>query len=286
MMLATDLAAHWNLHPVPRRREWRGRCPACGYDGAAVLTERNGRPLLWCASCQDRAALVAMLKGAGGDVSPPAFAREPVPVADSSWKRRRALAIWNGAEPIPGTPAERYLRRRALPELVNVPALRFRADTPRPGGGRHAAMLALVVDVAGNPMAAHRTFITPDGRKAFGEPVKASLGSVMGGAIRLAPPAPEIAIAEGIETSAAAGIILGLPAWSAISAGNLARALVLPPAMRSVVIAADHDPAGRRAADLAAERWRAEGRRVRIAMPDRLGDDFADVLMRREGGAA
>ena len=233
MMLATDLAARWNLRPVPGRREWRGTCPACGYDGAAVLSERQGRPLLWCASCQDRGAMVAALKEAGGEASPPAFAREPIPAGAGEWKRKRALAIWNGAEPIPGTPAETYLRRRALAELVNAPALRFRADTPRPGGGRHAAMLALVVDAAGEPMAAHRTFLAADGRKADVEPVKASLGSVMGGAIRLAPQAPEIAIGEGIETSAAAGIVLGLPAWSAVSAGNLARALVLPAAVRA-----------------------------------------------------
>ena len=283
MMLATNIAAHWNLRPVPGRREWRGDCPACGYDGAAVLSERNGRPLLWCASCQDRDALLATLKGVGGDVSPPAFAREPIPAAGDGWKRKRALAVWNGAGPISGTPAETYLRRRALPGLVCSPALRFRADTPRPGGGRHAAMLAQVVDVAGEPMAAHRTFLAPNGDKAPVEPVRASLGSVMGGAIRLAPAAPEIVIGEGIETSAAAGIILGLPAWSAISAGNLARALVLPPAVRSVVIAADHDPPGRRAADLAAERWRAEGRRVRIALPDREGEDFADLLAREAG---
>ena len=90
-------------------------------------------------------------------------------------------------------------------------------------------------------------------------------------------------IGEGIETSAAAGILLGLPSWASISAGNLARALTLPPEVRRVVIAADHDAPGRLAAKEAALRWRAEGRAVRIALPDRPGDDFADVLIARGG---
>ena len=84
-------------------------------------------------------------------------------------------------------------------------------------------------------------------------------------------------IGEGIETSASAGRMLGLPAWSALSAGNLGNGLVLPPEVRSVVIAADPDESGQKAAREAWRRWTAEGRRVRIAMPNAAGD-FNDVL--------
>ncbi len=286
MTTATELAAQWNLRAIPGRREWRGTCPLCGYASAAMLTERNGRPLAWCASCQDRDGFAALIRGTVVSTPPP----DPKPERDAEAvrkrRRKRALALWNGAEPIPGTPAERYLCCRALPQFVHVPALRFRADTPHPGGGRHAAMLAVIVDIAGSPMAAHRTFIGPDGHKAALEPVKASLGHVKGGAIRLAPEAPEITIGEGIETSAAAGVLLGLPAWAAVSAGNLARHVQLPPTVRRIVIAADNDGPGQRAALDAARRWRTEGREVRIVVPDRAGEDFADVLLHRVGGAA
>ena len=119
-----------------------------------------------------------------------------------------------------------------------------------------------------------------DGRKATVTPVKASLGPIWGGAIRLQDPDPgqSIVIGEGIETSASAGCLMGLPAWAAISAGNLANALVLPPEVRRVVIAADPDDAGRRAARDAWIRWTAEGRKVRIALPDGAGD-FNDLLL-------
>jgi putative DNA primase/helicase len=104
---------------------------------------------------------------------------------------------------------------------------------------------------------------------------------VWGGAIRLDPEAPEIAIGEGIESSASAGRLLDLPAWAALSAGNMARGLILPPLVRAVVIAADADEAGQKAAEAAAARWRAEGRRVRIARPDKPGHDFNDILAER-----
>ena len=53
--------------------------------------------------------------------------------------------------------------------------------------------------------------------------------------------------------------------------------------MREVIILADHDAngAGERAAYAAAERWIAEGRRVRLALPPLPGADFNDVLLGR-----
>jgi hypothetical protein len=74
---------------------------------------------------------------------------------------------------------------------------------------------------------------------------------------------------------------MGLPAWAAISAGNLAKGLMLPPEARHVVIAADPDEAGKRAARDAWLRWRAEGRTVQIATPYGTGD-FNDLLCARE----
>ena len=93
--------------------------------------------------------------------------------------------------------------------------------------------------------------------------------------------APEMLVAEGIETAASAGVLLGLPAWAALSAGNMAAAMVLPPDVRTVTIAADPDGPGRKAAQDAAARWRAEGRTVRIATPDRPDQDFNDLLLER-----
>jgi phage/plasmid primase-like uncharacterized protein len=204
--------------------------------------------------------------------------------ADRQRKTEIALRTWHGSDCAMGTPAERYLASRGLAELAASPVLRFRADTWHPESGRYPAMVALVCDAAGQPVAVHRTYLRRDGiGKANVEPTKASIGPVWGGAIRLYSTAADkpLVIAEGIETAGAAGRLMGLPAWAAISAGNLAKGLVLPAEARRVVIAADPDDAGRKAAREAWLRWRAEGREVSIALPDGTGD-FADLLMARE----
>jgi phage/plasmid primase-like uncharacterized protein len=128
-------------------------------------------------------------------------------------------------------------------------------------------------------MAVHRTFLTSDGRKAGVEPARASLGPVWGGAIRLHPFAPDkpLILGEGVESAASAGRMMGLPAWAAVSAGNLAAGVLLPPEARRVVVAADPDAAGTNAARDAWTRWTAEGREVRIALPDGAWD-FNDLI--------
>jgi phage/plasmid primase-like uncharacterized protein len=145
-------------------------------------------------------------------------------------------------------------------------------------------MVALVSDMNGAPLAIHRTYLRRDGSgKADVEPPRAALGPIWGGAVRLYDHDPDepLVIAEGLETAASAGLLLGFPAWAAISAGNLAKGLVLPREACRVVIAADPDGPGRAAARDAWFRWRAESREVRVAVPDGPGD-FNDLLLTRE----
>jgi len=61
------------------------------------------------------------------------------------------------------------------------------------------------------------------------------------------------------------------------------KSLVLPAIVREITVLADHDAngAGEGAARVAAQRWIAEGRLVRMAMPEELGWDFNDVLLGR-----
>jgi putative DNA primase/helicase len=283
-MYAADVARRLGLHRYPR--SWRGRCPACDYAGTfSVRAGRDGRALLFCANCQDRDALVEAVVRATGQERQ----REPRDDRDLAASRQRkqdaALRLWRGSESATGTPADRYLTARGLPGLAAAHALRFRSDTPHPEGGKLPALIALVCDVAGAPLGIHRTFLARDGSKSRTEPAKASLGPVRSGAIRLdalSADAP-LVVGEGIETSASAGRLMGLPAWSAVSAGNLAKALMLPPEVARVIVAADPDNAGRMAARDAWSRWRAEGRNVQIATPDGTGD-FNDLLRRREVG--
>jgi putative DNA primase/helicase len=275
---AEDIAAHLGLKRYPR--SWRGRCPARGYASTfSVRAGREGRALLFCASCRDRDALAQAVALASGQDRPSDPRADRDEVARRQRSQDRALALWSGSDSLLGTSAAKYLVGRRLNALTVSPALRFRADTPHPEDGRYPALIALIQNADGVPIAIHRTFLTRDGRKANVGPGKASLGPTWGGAIRLQAIDPDkpLVIGEGIETSASAGLLLGLPAWAAISAGNLAKGLELPSQVRRIVIAADPDDAGRGAARAAWFRWCAEGREVKIAVPDGTGD-FNDLV--------
>jgi phage/plasmid primase-like uncharacterized protein len=274
-----------NLSALPTRREWRGDCPSCGYRAGFALKEKAGRALWWCVSCRDREAVSAAVRralGWGGSRPAPSTGRTSFGAADAT-RSACALALWAEAVPLPGTIGEAYLAARGLPDFAS-PALRHHPACPHPCGAKLPALVALVADATtGAPRAIHRTYLRQDGAgKAAVEPQKATLGPVAGGVVMLDAPraGTQLVVAEGIETAASAGLLIGAPAWSAVSAGNLA-ALDLPAGVARVVVAADPDGPGQRAAWQAAERWRAEGRQVRVATPDDPADDFNDLLRRR-----
>lgn len=89
---------------------------------------------------------------------------------------------------------------------------------------------------------------------------------VSGCAVRLAPVAREMIIAEGIEDALTLQQELGIPAWAAAGAGMLQRVLI-PEGATSIIIGADRDDAGEAAAQAVAQRLAAEGRTVRIIRP-------------------
>jgi hypothetical protein len=144
------------------------------------------------------------------------------------------------------------------------------------------AMICVLQDVHGHPVAVHQTYLThaEPVRKAPVEPLRAMLGPLKGHAVHLSPAAETLLLAEGVETTLSAMQWLGLPGWSAISAGNLPH-VELPEIVREVVIAADSDQSGVAAATQAARTFRRAGRTVRVVKPSGCGD-FNDLLLRRQ----
>ncbi len=279
--LAGDLAARLSLRK--RVRSWGGDCPCCSYHAAFSMKIGRGKtPALYCANGCTREQLNEAAQNALGASwkPPPPAAGETVEQARAA-KQAAAVKLWNGSEPCARSPVALYLNRRGLAGLAASPALRYRGDCWHAERSKHPAMIARVQNAAGETVAAHRTYLTRNGAKASVDPVKASLGPVWTAAIRLQEAGAELLVGEGIESSASAGQMLNLPAWAALSAGNLAAALILPADVRSVTVAADRDGPGLKAAREAANRWKLEGRTVRIAAPDRDGQDFNDLLQER-----
>ena len=204
----------------------------------------------------------------------------------SSQASRRASArrLWDSTRPIAGTVVEHYLRARGVGHVAGALSIRFHPRiTHRNAPGRFPALVSGVQDVAGRFMGIQRTYL--DGaRKAAVDPVRASLGSLAGGGVRLGETvAGRVLVGEGIESTAAAMRVLDVPAALATLGTSGLRAVVLPASVRRVVIAADRDVEGEAAAAELAMRLRGEGRRVEVWMPDPRVCDFNDELMAMGG---
>jgi putative DNA primase/helicase len=270
-------------------REYTGTCPSCGYKTGFSVTERDGTLLLYCAAggCEQQDLWAALRKaGLASECEPPErprpTKRKPQPVADLDDKEAAVAALWRRSQPIGGTAAERYLRAaRGYTGPIPSSVLRLAYGRHPSRDGWHPMLVAAVVleGRLDQCVALHRIFLKPDGSgKAELEPDKMSLGPCKGGAVPLAPAGPVLAISEGIETALSYQQVTRVPTWAALSAGGV-RSLVLPAEVKEVIIAADPDIPGIRAAHEAARRWLAEGRKVSIARPPE-GRDFNDLLLR------
>lgn len=232
-------------------------------------------------------------------------------------ERRRAATRTLWRQSLPGdhadaAPLRKYLTHRGLACIVDagIPnsirmhrQLEYRHQ--RDSGewvscGHFAAMICAVQDLDGIGINCHRLFLTDDGRKAeiadpddAGSllPVKKLMpsavdGSMKGSGVRLYEATESLALGEGIETSLCVRAATELPTWATVSAEGM-KSIELPEMVRTVSIYADNDTSntGQSAAYALAVRLEAEGRRVKVAMPDAPGTDWADVWLRqvREG---
>ena len=194
-----------------------------------------------------------------------------------------ARRLWRTCRPLGGTHAERYLRARGLndcrfPSLRFHPALAYRDAAGRLS--RFPALVAAVTNAHGALTGVQRTWLHPDRpAKAPLAPPRKALGRVHGHAVRfgtLPATAATLLAGEGIETVLSlVAAVPALPAAAALSAGSLA-AFTPPPGAARLLIAADRDAAGRRAAATLEARVLAQGIAATVLIPE--GGDFNDDL--------
>jgi phage/plasmid primase-like uncharacterized protein len=124
----------------------------------------------------------------------------------------------------------------------------------------------------------HRTWLKADGTgKAAIERNKKALGRTRECAVHLTACAPELVLCEGIETGLSILQATGLRVCAALGTANLPQ-VEMPSFVREVIIAADHDEAGLKAARAAAEAYRADGYQVQILSPRNEVWDFNQVV--------
>ncbi len=187
--------------------------------------------------------------------------------------------------PVPGTPAETYLRARLITARLDWPSLRFHPSVWYRESEAHPreawpALLAAVTDHDGTITGIQRSWLDRTGTaKAPVADPRRALGHLLGNGVRFgsaSEPAPAqaevLAAGEGVETMLAlASVLPSLPLIAALSANHLG-ALAFAPSWRRLYVARDNDAAGRHAATRLHERGQAAGIEVRELVP--VHEDF------------
>lgn len=274
----------------------QGPCPMCGGKTRFRFDDREGRGTWICNHCGagDGADLALKVTGCEfrdlaeridsllGSVPPQAVRRR----ASLDTSREALRRLWRESTPVAdGDPVSLYLASRVglsdVPRCIRtVGRLRYHDETP----SWHPAMVVMVSDPEGTPATLHRTYLTPDGRKASVEaPRRLMPGSIPeGAAIRLFEAGPVLGIAEGIETALSAASLFGVPTWAAVSSSMLAKWMP-PDGAREIVVFGDGDPkfGGQAAAYALAHRLSLKGLQVRVEIPARAGADWNDILLEK-----
>ena len=257
------------------------RCPAHHdrHPSLTISVTDGGRVLLHCfAGCAFGEILGAAGLSAGElclDSTARIRARSP---AD---RLREARRLWKRTLPARGTLVEDYLRARGI-TIQPPPAVRFVPLLPhKEYGWPFPAMVVGAQNADAAFCGVQVTFLAAHGcEKAPVEPERKSYGPVGSAAVRLGPVAERVILAEGVETALSVQQASGIAAWATLGTSGLQR-VELPDCVREVIIAADADEAGEKAAQEAAQRFLSEGRRVRIAKPNGA-KDFNDMRLLNE----
>ena len=198
----------------------------------------------------------------------------------------RAQRLFRMSQPLAGTLADSYLRKRGILWASLHPALRYHPscyyrDLVTGRMRSFPALIATVTDPGGTITGVHRTWLDLGGAgKAQVENPRRALGGLLGNAVRFAfpvhGPISVMAAGEGLESILSLSHVMpAMPMVSALTANHLA-AFELPPGCVRLYIAADADAAGRNGIERLSRRAQARGILPLVLAPD-LGD-FNDDL--------
>lgn len=270
-----------------------GPCPICGGKDRFRFDDKDGLGKWICNHCGAGDGFALLMKLRGWDFKQTAEEVEAiVGKAELTVQRRsrdqeslRAAMnrMWTSGKPLSvGDPVAYYLESRGV-VLEDFPATLRYVERCRyqDDGSFHPAMIAKVQAPDGSPQIIHRTYLNGNGGKAdLPKPRMLMPGKFgKGSAIRLAPAADVLGVAEGIETALSASILFSVPVWAAVNAGMM-MAWEPPETVKELIIFADNDAtfAGQSAAYALAHRLSVrKDVRVDVAVPPKAGD-WNDVL--------
>lgn len=271
-----------------------GPCPLCGGTDRFRLDNRGGRGSFICSRCGAGSGIdlvmrfhkVQFLEAKRMIEEHLPNAPVMIPKARGSVDVGRLERTWLQAQHLDGCDlASCYLAKRGLKlcerpghvRMLHSARCKLEDDTL-------ITLPAMVSRIVGErSFTLHYTFLDPEtGNKADVRPNKRLAPGRFpeSGAVRLAPAAEIMGIAEGVETALSASQLFGMPVWAATSAAPLVK-WDPPTEAREIVIFGDNDEsfAGQHAAFALAQKLTAAGYGVEVRIPPRVGTDWNDVLV-------
>lgn len=272
-----------------------GACPMCGGKDRFRFDDREGRGTWICNQCGsgDGYSLLQKIKGwtfsdACREVNSVVGRVEVSTIKKNrtaSAKTASVRKVWGETiEVSDSDPVSKYISARC--GLKTADEIRFHPALPYSEGGSaityHPALVARITNSEGKGVGIHRIYLTEAGGKApVGSPKKMlACGEMETAAVRLAPCADVVGVAEGIETALAAMSMFGVPTWATLTAGFMEK-FEPPKGVKRVVIYGDNDASytGQASAYSLARKLKTKGFEVDVLIPRNVGTDWADVLL-------
>jgi putative DNA primase/helicase len=266
------------LHAVRSGRQWKCKC-VVHEDRSPSMIIFDGRENVQvrCLAGCDQRDLIAELRRRGlwGDTERREETRKHNPDVSHETTRMRDLAraLFEQSVLCVGTMAQKYLESRELWSAArDLEDIRFYAHCPR-GVLRQPALVIAMRSVSSHAITAvQRIYLSQSGHKDGAM----MLGPAGGSAMMLGWSAGTLHITEGLESALAVMCMDQAPVWAMGSCGAIERLPVLDGVDR-LVIWADNDAPGLRAADACAVRWAKAGIEVVLRIPLEEGSDPADI---------
>lgn len=225
--------------------------------------------------------------------------REDEAAAERDLRVKRARALYLSGRDVIGTPAEAYLRGRAI-DLAEGQAwpgcLRYHPEVWNKGERcKIPAMLAPIYTADGQLVAVHRTYLQICRQRGWTKidhkDAKLVLGAMWGGFVPInkgasgksmarMPEGEPVYVTEGIEDALVVRMVKPeLRVVAAVNLGNIG-GIELPPNARRIVIVADRDdkPKAQEALERSIAQQQARGMDVRLVMPPAPFKDVNDWL--------
>jgi Toprim domain len=203
---------------------------------------------------------------------------------DDLFRIKRAAELWHSAKDPRGTPAENYLRSRALKldgDLAYA-VLRFHPRCPWRDEDTALteipALLAAFRSIDDDVITGvHR--IRLDQPQYWPRTERKMLGITRRAAVKLDLASYALVIGEGIETAMAARQLGHRPAWALGSVGAISFFPIID-GVKHLLILGEAGKASEEAVGFCGRRWQRAWRRVQVIMPD-VGSDLNDELIAR-----